>query len=173
VKSTSLAISLLALWIILQGFAHLSLNLGRWKCYDAFESNRNQLLQSHVLTIEVRNSDSFSWEKAGKEFYLNGKLYDVLSAKSTDGGWSYNCVLDNKENELLASYNKIKDSRKQTESATNDILKRNVIKYFIPDEQPDWPVEYPMPTYANWKTDRPEFVSLAVFSPPPECIDLR
>jgi hypothetical protein len=170
VKSSSLAISLLVLWIILEVAADLSLMLGRSACYDAFEKQKSQSVISDVFAIEVKNFDNFSWEKAGKEFYLNGKLYDVVSAQLVDGVWSCNCVLDKRENELLSAYNKLLDDKGRSKSTdTSVVQKLKAVYCAVPDEQVNWYVEYKMPKYVDLKTDLPDAVSLFLFSPPPEC----
>jgi len=68
------------------------------------------------LIIEEDNINKLEWEEKGKEFYLNGEMYDVAKIKHRNGKTYLYCLNDKKEKELLAAYSKsIRDkSNKQT-----------------------------------------------------------
>ena len=53
------------------------------------------------LMVEEQYSDKIEWEEDGKEFYLNGEMYDVAKIKHENGKTLLYCVNDKKEKDLL------------------------------------------------------------------------
>jgi len=56
-------------------------------------------------SLEIINAEQFAdkieWEEKGKEFSLDGILYDVVRIKKTDGKTLLYCINDKKEKQLL------------------------------------------------------------------------
>lgn len=53
------------------------------------------------LLVTIEGSDALSWHEDGREFSLNGEMYDVVRSVVKDGKTIYSCVNDKKEKELL------------------------------------------------------------------------
>lgn len=49
----------------------------------------------------ISANDKLEWEEEGKEFYLDGHMYDVVSTKLLNGKTYYYCINDTKEKQLL------------------------------------------------------------------------
>lgn len=53
------------------------------------------------IIVEEDFSDKIEWEEKGKEFFLNGELYDVARIKKEEGKTLLYCINDKKEKKLL------------------------------------------------------------------------
>jgi len=53
------------------------------------------------IVIAEDNSDKMEWEEEGKEFSLNGEMYDVARIEIKDGKTYLYCINDKKEKEIL------------------------------------------------------------------------
>lgn len=49
----------------------------------------------------ITETDQVVWEEKGKEFHLNGEMYDVVKTKTLNGKTVYYCINDKKEKRLL------------------------------------------------------------------------
>lgn len=77
-------------------------------------------------------SGKIEWEEEGKEFHLDGEMYDVVKTKEQDGHTILYCLKDKKEKQLLDQLVKlVKDNRKSSRSAK--LIKAQVNTYEAPD----------------------------------------
>lgn len=53
-----------------------------------------------------QNGNNIKWEKEGKEFMLNGEMYDVAKIKKVNDRILLYCLNDKKEKELLRHFEK-------------------------------------------------------------------
>lgn len=99
------------------------------------EEVKEQLIQ-HIPEYRLQqiagtaNKDNIKWEIPGKEFYLNGQLYDLAETRQVNGETIYYGLTDNKEEQLL------KDLAKDIKSGTdNNTTKggKNILKFHITD----------------------------------------
>ena len=110
-----------------------------FKIYSAKECAREQMLQQipENLLIKISAADNAKqmvWEEEGKEFKLNGELFDVVKAVHENGKEYLYCINDEKENELVKQYAKIiKDGSDNSSSDKN----QKVAKFSIPE----WNIE--------------------------------
>lgn len=77
-----------------------------FKEHQLQEEVRHEMLKKLPLEkLEVidaaKNSDEIVWEEKDREFYLDGKLYDVAAIKEIEGHTLIYCLNDEKEEELL------------------------------------------------------------------------
>lgn len=56
-------------------------------------------LERIIFTDE--ESKIIQWKKKGREFVLNGQMYDVVRSEKTDSGICYHCIHDVKETSLF------------------------------------------------------------------------
>lgn len=75
--------------------------------------------------------DKIKWEEQGKEFYLDGEIYDVVRTKEQGDKTVLYCLKDTKEQQLLDHLVKlVKDTRKNSRSGK--IIKAPVNTYEAP-----------------------------------------
>jgi len=60
------------------------------------------------------------WEEEGKEFSLNGQMYDVARIKKTGNRTIIYCLNDKKEEELVDKYSKLLKSAADQDSSKKD-----------------------------------------------------
>ncbi len=70
------------------------------------------------VTITPENEKLLVWEKANKEFWYQGKLYDIVKVATTSKSTIYYCLQDTKETQVVKSF----EQQKQTDSNANSIL---------------------------------------------------
>ena len=77
------------------------------------------------------NKNDIKWEEEGKEFSLNGQLYDVAKIVAKDGKNLIYCLNDIKEEQLLEKYSKNVDSAsgQRSEKSGGD----HIIKFQLSD----------------------------------------
>ena len=106
------------------------------------ESLNNEHLER--ISISNKNQYKLTWERAGKEFWYEGKLYDVVRSEIQDGVTHYYCIDDTAETHLV--YQFIKHIKKQTENSDNegtslnDFFKKILKVYFPPPYSPHDPI---------------------------------
>lgn len=72
------------------------------------------LKQSQFQQITLNESD-LVWEEAGKELWVNGKLFDIVSStKAVDGFISFKGLFDEKETALNAQVDNMLNSKQAT-----------------------------------------------------------
>lgn len=64
-------------------------------------------LKEEDLEIVSPGNQNIYWEEKGKEFSLNGEMYDVVKAKTVNGKTMLYCINDKKEKALIDNYNLI------------------------------------------------------------------
>jgi hypothetical protein len=57
------------------------------------------------VIVAEDNAAAIKWEEAGKEFYLNGNMYDVAKIKMVNGKTHLYCFNDKNEAEILVKKN--------------------------------------------------------------------
>lgn len=66
-----------------------------------------ELKDEQLAVISVNNNQNIYWEEEGKEFLLNGEMYDVVKTKIVNGKAMLYCINDKKEKSLIDNYNLI------------------------------------------------------------------
>jgi hypothetical protein len=102
--------------------------------YQVKKEVERQLLASSLHESEMdifvlqEYQDKLTWEEEGKEFYLDGEMYDVVKTKEQGGQIILYCLKDTREKQLLEHLVKlVKDNRKN--SRTGKIIKAQVNNY--------------------------------------------
>ena len=76
-------------------------------------------------SLEIINAEQFAdkieWEEKGKEFSLDGILYDVVRIKKTDGKTLLYCINDKKEKQLLDNLAKAVNKNNDNKQGRNNI----------------------------------------------------
>jgi hypothetical protein len=58
----------------------------------------------HRIIISNDNKTQLHWERADKEFWFEGNLYDIIRSEIRDGATIYYCLSDVKETNLTSKY---------------------------------------------------------------------
>lgn len=121
-----------------------------------------------IIKISLRDQGKITWMEEGKEFSLEGILYDVVKIKKEKDSIYYYCFCDVKESKLIANLDKlVKDQTDHSKSRTS--LNKQQINVFFHEillsrELTESPVHY-----FNF-TSGYNFVYSDVLSPPPRIL---
>lgn len=75
--------------------------------WHAQETMRERMLAGHIpdsLTTRFTDIDkdaAVQWEEAGRECYVNGKLYDVIATETINGHTVFTCICDEQEEQAI------------------------------------------------------------------------
>jgi hypothetical protein len=110
-----------------------------WQQHEIKEAVERQLLatvpDACLVKIVAYENPSFSWEEEGKEFYQDGKMYDVAKSYHLNGKQILYCINDEKEATLLAHWSKTtgqqngKGSSHHIKIQSVDLLVQPVIQF--------------------------------------------
>jgi hypothetical protein len=147
--------------------AHVVYVYRRGVCRIEFEARKHKITQRDIQTIAFPMHARIDWEKKGKEFLLDGKLYDVISIRHYGLITIVVCVEDVKEYHVMHDYLRYLQ-KSQSDSHQSLAFKVKTIKCL-----PIAPFRQEMLEYKKAKVIyRPvaELYSTAieVHSPPPE-----
>lgn len=92
---------------------------------------KNGVAEEDLFTFAVAdiNTDHVEWIKPGKEFRMNGTMYDIVRMEIIDGKSYYKCINDEQEGKLFAELDEMVNKRMNDDS-TDDYLK-NLLKNFV------------------------------------------
>ena len=92
-------------------FLVISSQIGTYVVYVVQqEINKENIAQQMALNlseenlVKIKNSNQLKWEEAGKEFYLDGIFYDVVTTKKIKGETWFYCINDQMESQLYNHY---------------------------------------------------------------------
>ena len=66
-----------------------------------------ELKDEELEIITLDDPQKIYWEEDGKEFLLNGQMFDVVKARTVNGKQILYCINDKKEKALIDNYNLI------------------------------------------------------------------
>jgi len=133
-----------------------------------------QIPENLLTKISVQdNEKAIQWEEEGKEFSLNGEMYDVVKVKYESGKAYLLCLSDKKEAKVIESIEKVVKANNETAAGSG---KHTVAKVTIPDWT--WesannlkqynPLSYIKKEYYNNNTPALFFNFMEICSPPPD-----
>lgn len=110
----------------------------QWLIHHKMEAVIEQFVgndQLQLISISSENQQKIKWERLGKEFWFEGKLYDIVRSETKDGVTHYYCIDDTAETHL--AYQFIEQIKKQTDDTDNEGTSLNeffkkVLKICIP-----------------------------------------
>ena len=121
-KRKIIGISLFYLWIFQCVSPFLFYQIERIQCRQQNFSYRNTTLTNIQIEIFSLHKDAIHWEIEGKEFTMNGKLYDIISSVQSDNNIIIKCIPDKKEDRIVSNYQSGKDKSKHN----NSVNKKNI-----------------------------------------------
>lgn len=95
--------------------------------------NRNKSKEKLItLTFSINSVDKGTsriiWKKENREFLFDGNMYDITETKIIEDSIYYTCYLDEKENEIEKSFNRLFD-KKHGDDPKAPLTKIIVIKF--------------------------------------------
>ncbi|MEP6645708.1 MAG: hypothetical protein ABJC12_01345 [Saprospiraceae bacterium] len=137
----------------------------RTNAYSSFLEKSELLNNLNVIMVSLPVND-IRWEKTNKEFYHEGKLYDVVGIERNRSVLIISCIADHDEDSIVSNY--IKSSEAKTKENVNPPSKKDL----------QLPSTYEIPLV--FKTNFNDFIAyvqsefltpgLEIFAPPPEQI---
>ncbi len=85
-----------------------------------------------VFTFRIADLNNIEWEEEGKEFWLNGNLYDVVKKQETADSITFHCINDKQEKTLFANLEELITRQMNSDAQTNNTsLKKFQSDYFF------------------------------------------
>jgi hypothetical protein len=112
-KTKGAAILLIAAWVM-----YLVLPSIVWNVTRRAAQSESACFFGRLTSILVKNPKTLTWERAGKEFWHDGHLYDLVYSEKTDGGYVFHCRQDDKETNAYACFGK------SVKKQSDDIIKK-------------------------------------------------
>jgi hypothetical protein len=85
----------------------------------------------HKITIDKTDTQSLKWEKADREFWHQGKMYDVVRSTNSSQSITYYCIQDTKETQLVHNFQKQQEQNQQEHSILQwDFVKKIPVAEF-------------------------------------------
>lgn len=87
--------------------------------------------------IYTGNEQHIHWEEEGREFLLNGQMYDVVKVKKENGKTVFLCINDKKEEELVKQLSQVVGSHTNgpEKSSKTNLVKAPFDPYIINNEE--------------------------------------
>lgn len=113
------------------------------------------------------NQQKISWEEEGKEFSLNGEMYDVVKTKIINGKVVLFCINDKKERALIDNYNLLTKQNSSPDKKGKNTVD-NSINLFVYSEEAN--VQHPQISCTQFSSfTSPLAINIAdKVSPPPK-----
>jgi len=130
------AISLLFLLLASQFGHHVLHSIQEWSIRQDQERRILSNIPEAFLEKFV-DSPALTWEEPGKEFQLDGEMYDVVTRRSEHGKTIYYSIADDKEADLLRTFSKaLKEdpNSTQTPKGGKQSLKLQIPVFTLPEE---------------------------------------
>jgi hypothetical protein len=119
-----------------------------------------------LIIVPIHDESGIIWIKPNKEFCSNGSMYDVVSTKVLNGKKYYYCINDTREKQLVDSYHKKNNTKKEAEKKL-----RRAFVYQYSGQQINWTVDIGSSDFCYVTiTSLFKSNSIDVNSPPPKLI---
>ncbi len=131
----------------------------------------NALPDKELEAISVNaNYKNISWEEEGREFMLNGKMYDVVRTLNSGGQTILLCSSDEKEDALLAEMNEITQSNQQKSGKQQPPITNLVYDCIFLSNEIDFSLDIKsLSTFSRHCIFIPSTVSNIILPPPKAC----
>ena len=94
-----------------------------------------QLKENELEMISITADQNIYWEENGKEFLLNGHMYDVVKTKAVNGKTVFLCINDRKEKALVDNYNSITKQNSSSDKKGKSIIDNSISLFVYQDEK--------------------------------------
>lgn len=129
----SFAVISLLLILLLSQFGHLVLfTIEEIRMEEAFEAKLLNKIPDTALE-KIVDDGQLDWEKAGKEVFYQGNLYDIVRTGTENGRIIYYALKDHQEKQLIDTYAKnLRREESSKETKSNPGAKFNPIVFTLP-----------------------------------------
>jgi hypothetical protein len=125
---TVLAYSQIGYYFVMRHFQHEQKEAIKEKI---FQNLKDEELQS----ISLSDNQNIYWEEDGKEFLLNGEMYDVVKTKTVNGKVILYCNNDKKEKALIDNYNLITKHNSSSDKKGKNTIDNSFNLFVYHDEK--------------------------------------
>jgi hypothetical protein len=126
-----------------------------------------QLKDEELEVISLSDNPNIYWEEDGKEFLLNGEMYDVVKTKSVNGKEIAYCINDKKEKALIDKYNLVTEHNSSADKKGKNTFD-NSLNLFVYSDEVDAPsFSICIQTFSFFHSSLPEAM-IKQASPPPK-----
>jgi len=94
-----------------------------------------QLKEDELEMIPITADQNIYWEENGKEFLLNGHMYDVVKTKAVNGKTVFLCINDRKEKALVDNYNSITKQNSSSDKKGKSNIDNSINLFVYQDEK--------------------------------------
>ena len=84
-----------------------------------------------VFTFRIADLNNIEWEEEGKEFWLNGNLYDVVKKQETADSITFHCINDKQEKTLFANLEELITRQMNSDAQTNNTSLKKFQSYYF------------------------------------------
>ncbi|MFH6985457.1 hypothetical protein [Marinoscillum luteum] len=99
-KTRILCLLIISLWMFQSIAPYIALQWHRITQWEKISRISNHQESLEVVTLYFEHGTNIHWEKPGREFVLDGHMYDVMSMSTEDGRIKVKCKRDHKEDRL-------------------------------------------------------------------------
>ena len=126
-----IAISLILLFVISQAGYYFHYTLQREQLRTEMKKQLLANMPDDTLELICQEDNDIRWEEQDKEFYLNGRLFDVARIEKINGKtWLY-CIGDKKEHQLVQDMAKLAGS--SGDANTGGVTAKHTLKFQLND----------------------------------------
>lgn len=96
----------------------------------------------HCIRIDPDNRQEIRWERKGKEFRYQNRMYDVVRAERFADTVYYYCIADRQESRLLSCFEKLVRPQPDAGSFGKYVLQKMMtllLSLYFPAQTPHWP----------------------------------
>ena len=127
-----------------------------------------QLKDEELQIISISDHQNIYWEEDGKEFILNGEMYDVVKRKMINGKEFLYCINDKKEKALIDNYNLVTKGNADTDKKVKNTID-NSCNLFVETENNNSDLDFAVTSKTFYSFDSRILECIATeISPPPK-----
>jgi hypothetical protein len=121
VKKLISILFLLIFWISTIGYFHI-FKLIQADIRHGIKCRLEQgIPENDLIKVSFTGKEKPDWVREGREFRVEGKIYDVVKSDAEEGKTTYYCLYDKKESRLVARMEKLlRESAGDDKSTTSD-----------------------------------------------------
>lgn len=146
---------------------HVIFQIRKILAFHQFTERNNPWPAEQIKVFNYNGQQDFQWEKKNKEFYFQGKIFDVISTMKTSTGLLIKCVADSKEDDMIATYLKLTNHSEEAHGLLFLLNLKITHAVVIDDPQSDLEIMYTNDGIVL-SLLFPSAPDVKTYSPPPE-----
>jgi len=135
VKKTTAVVLLVSMIYLLAGYSVVLFTLQsavKYKIKELIRTNQIEPSAITMIKIDRHNQKNLIWYE-DNEFYLDGKMYDIIKKDSRTDAFYYLCYYDAEETQLVNCFDKYLKDLLSTNSAVKSMINKLTVYLFVDD----------------------------------------